>query len=147
MPQNVRVKTDIERHTPELPRYAVIPADAIAVWKLGKETTVVDLSLNGVPVERRTIKYWDDQRWFLSITAKDCRLLDVDTGDSIDIEMSLASTDLPKELQKMLDSNRAAEIAWGKLTSNQQRMLREEIAAAKRPATRKNRARRVLLGE
>ena len=37
--------------------------------------------------------------------------------------------------------------AWESLSPGGQRILREEIAAAKQPATRMRRARRALLGE
>ena len=135
----------IERKQDDLPRYVVVPSKSIAAWKLAG-TTVLDVSLAGSASDRRTIKPWDDARWFLTITETDCRRLGLDTGDEVSVTMSPASNDLPAELARLLKSDRAARAAWERLTRAQQRMLREEIGAAKQPATRERRARRVLLG-
>jgi uncharacterized protein YdeI (YjbR/CyaY-like superfamily) len=70
----------------------------------------------------------------------------VDTGDRIEIMLRRAPTDLPVELATLLRTNTRASAAWARLTTSQQRMLREEIARARQSPTRLRRARQVLLG-
>jgi hypothetical protein len=66
VPSSVRLTVMVERKAahPELPRFAVVPAAAIAKWKLSG-TTVVEGTINGAPMGRRTIKPWDERRWFI----------------------------------------------------------------------------------
>jgi hypothetical protein len=142
----VTLSAAIERKQPGLPRYLVVPAAAVAAWGL-EGTTVVELEINGVALERRAIKSWDADRWFLSITAPDCRQLGVDTGDVVSIRMRVAPTELPAELAALLETDPRARRVWDRLTESRRRMLREEIAAAKQSATRARRARRALTGE
>lgn len=134
----------IERKQPDLPRYVVIPTATIQAWQLAG-TTAINVALNGIAVERRTIKYWDEARWFLSITNTDCRRLGVDTGDTIELTMNVAATDLPAELAELLRSDAQARARWEALTQGQRRMLCEEIVAAKQSVTRERRARKALL--
>lgn len=142
----VRLDAVVERKQPDLPRFIVVPTEAIAGWQLS-DTTVVEVSINGAEVPRRTIKRWDDRRWFLSITAEDCRLLGIDTGDRISLTLQVAPIDLPEELANLLSSNPIAAEAWGRLTPSQQREIREHVAAAKQSATRVRRAESALLGQ
>jgi hypothetical protein len=142
----IEIVAAIERKQPDLPRFAVIPSSAVRPWRL-TETTAIDLAINSQPVERRTIRYWDENRWFISITATDCRRLNVGTGDKVTLTMRLASPELPVELADLLKESASARSAWERLTRNQQRMLRELIAAAKNSSTRTRRARKELLGD
>ena len=141
----ITLPAEIERKQADLPRYLVVPSRAIAVWKLAG-TTVLDVTLNGVAAGRRTIKKWDDARWFLTITEVDCLNLGVDTGDTVSVTIAPASQELPAELDALLRTDRRARAAWERLTAAQRRMLSEEIRAAKQSATRGRRARRRLLG-
>lgn len=138
------IHTTVERKQDDLPRFAVVPASAVAAWELSG-TTAVEVHLNDAPAARRTIKRWDAARWFLSITEEDCRRFRLTTGDKIKLTLWPASDDLPEELAELLRTA-AARAAWERLTPGQQRMLREEVAAAKQPATRARRARKALLG-
>lgn len=144
-PEEIHLPVVIERKQADLPRYAVVPSAVLASWQLSG-TTTIELAINDVAVGRRTVKKWDEDRWFLSITEADCRQLGVDTGASIRLTLRLASEELPEELAELLRAEPAATRAWERLTPAQQRMLREEIAAAKQPATRARRARKALLG-
>jgi hypothetical protein len=138
--------TVIERKQADLPRYAVVPASALAAWSL-PGTTVVEVSINGAPVERRTIKQWDAERWFISITATDCRRLKVETGDTVTLTLQLSQTALAPELASLLQTEPKAKACWDSLSASQQRALGEEVAAAKQAASRTRRARRALLRE
>lgn len=55
-----------------------------------------------------------------------------------------ASTELPAELAALISKNRTARAAWERLTPPQQRMLSEDVAAAKGSVTRARRAARHL---
>jgi hypothetical protein len=144
MPKSVEVRVKVARKQADLPRFVVIRSSVLKPWGISK-TSTVEVAINNVRVERRTLKRWDDDRWFLSITEKDCVRLGVDTGSTVRLNLKLASADLPEELATLLQTDRAAAAFWAKLTSSQQRMLRDEIASAKQSATRARRARKALL--
>ncbi len=133
----------IERKAPNLPRFVVIPAASVEKWGI-RETTVVEGILRSMEMGHRTLKRWDDQRWFIELPEPLCKKAGVDTGDSVTIILRLASNELPEELTRLLAEDDSAKAAWQKLTSAQQRMLREEITTAKQSATRLRRAQRAL---
>lgn len=140
----IQLVVTVDRKQPVLPRFAVVPAEILEPWRLSG-TTVVETTINGTPVSRRTIKRWDDQRWFLSITAQDCKRLSIDTGDRITLDLRPAPDDLPAELSALLASHREAAAAWESFSEARRRDVREIVAAAKLPATRARRARAALL--
>lgn len=129
----------LERKALTLPRYLVIPALLLAPWKLAG-TTVIEGTLNGLSLGRRTIKRWDDERWFLEVPEALCRQAHVDTGDLVHVVLAVASEIMPAELRELLDRDPRAHATWQRLTAGQQRMLREEILAAKSPETRRKRS-------
>ena len=88
----------------DLPRFAVVPAGLLQPWRLDG-TTMVEVGINGIPVSRRTMKRWDDERWFVSITAQDCKAAGIDTGDRIELTLSRAAIDLPVELSALIAAN------------------------------------------
>jgi hypothetical protein len=122
-----------------MPRFIVIPKDAVANWRL-TETTTVDGTLNGVSVGRRSLKRLDDGDWFIDLPEPLCRRAGVDTGDTADLSLRVASTALPPELSSLLSKNAEARRTWTALTLSQQRMLREHIASATQSTTRLRRA-------
>ncbi len=144
MSAHIRIRVAVERKQPDLPRYVVVASSFVAPWNL-QSTTTVDVSINGIPVSRRSICRWDDQRWFVSITQDDCRVLGIDTGSVITLSLCLASTHVPEELAELLRMDETARKAWEALTSSQQRMLREHIASARQSTTRLRRARKALV--
>lgn len=143
MPETLEVTVKIARKQADLPRFVVVRASILQPWGLS-ETTGVEVAINGIAVARRTIKRWDDRRWFLSITENDCARLNIDTGSTVRLSLRLASAELPEELAELIRTDRVAAAAWANLTTSQQQMLREEIASATQPATRLRRARKSL---
>ena len=139
----VNLKLVVERKLPSLPRYVVVPTASIAHWKL-TGTTLLDVALEGRPAGQRTIKRWDDRRWFVTITQPDCEQGGFDTGDTVRLVLTRTSPALPAELKRLIASSAAARAAWEKHTPSQQRMIHEHVASAKQPATRTARARRAL---
>ncbi len=140
----LKLKTTLQRKQAILPVYLVVPAASLKPWKL-TATTIVDARVDGVSLGRRSLKPWDDERWFLELRQDHFRELDKSIGAPVTLEIELASKDLPSELQELLDGDTKARARWQKLTAAQQRMLREEIVAAKTAATRTRRARKHLL--
>ena len=143
---SVKVDVLLERKHPKLAAFVVIPASKVARWKL-TGTTTVEGTLDGVPLGRRSLHRWDDERWFIELRRDTLDQLGKGPGDRARLVISIASAALPAELQALIDSEPAARKRWEAHTSAQQRMLREEILGAKSPVTRERRARRALLPE
>lgn len=139
----VNLLCEVERKDRRLPRFMVVPARLLDGWKLDG-TTVVEAPVNGVAVGRRSLRKWDDDRWFLELAQPICDRASVDTGDRVNLSLRLASDELPEELASLLARSRRAQAAWVKLTPSQQRMLREEVFAAKSTDARRRRAERRL---
>lgn len=133
----------VERKDRRLPRFMVVPASRLEAWKLDG-TTVVDTTVNGFTVGRRSLKRWDDGRWFIELTQPMCLGAGVDTGDRVTLSLRLATDDLPQELAALLARSRRAEAIWLKLTPTQQRLLREDVLAAKSTETRQRRVERAF---
>lgn len=126
-----------------MPRYVVVPAAKVTRWKLAG-TSVVEGTLNAIPLGRRSLKRWDAQRWFVELRSDWCRHAGIATGDRVDLVLELASSELPDEIVKVLSESAAARRCWEAMTASQRRILRENVLAAKRPETRERRARKAL---
>jgi hypothetical protein len=108
-------------------------------------TTTIELTMNGVETGRRSLNCWDDRNcWWMDLSNEVCRKANVETGDQVELILKIASDDLPEELAELIKKNSRARARWEQLTSGQKRMLREEVLAAKQPATRSRRAARGL---
>ena len=143
-PKEINVSSTVIRHNPQFARLVTIPLDKVAPWKL-QETTVVEGTINGIDFGRRTLKRWDERQcWWIDLPDPLCMKVKIDVGDKVELNLTLASEELPEELKTLLIKNPSAKARWEKLTSAQQRMLREEIFAAKSSATRTRRAEKVL---
>jgi len=73
-----------------------------------------------------------------------CRKADIETGDRVELVLTIGSEELPAELAMLIKKNPIARQRWETLTPGQQRMLRENILSAKQSATRARRAAREL---
>jgi hypothetical protein len=143
MPREIRLTSTI-RHNPQFSRLVTIPLDKLAPWKLN-ETTVVEGSINGVELGRRSLKRWDDRNgWWIDLPEPLCKKAGLETGDKVTLAIRLASEELPIELTELLKRNSLRKRVGKNLTKAQQRMLREEIFAAKSSATRTRRAETTL---
>ena len=142
--KTLNVTSIIEHKHEGLPRFVCIPMSKVDPWKL-HGTTTVELTMNGVNVGRRSLKRWDDRDcWWMDLADAVCRKANVETGDRVDLILRIASEELPAELARLIKKNSGARSRWEELTPGQQRMLREEILAAKHSATRARRAARAL---
>jgi hypothetical protein len=143
---SITIEDVVGRLDPRVPRFVVVPAKAIAEWQL-TGTTTVEVTLNGVGLGRRSLVPWgDDRKWSVTLTEPQCRKVGIDTGDRVTLVLKRTEEARPAELEELLTANAHARAAWERLTPAQQRMLREEILAAKQPETRRRRAERQLLG-
>ena len=118
--------------------------DKVDPWRL-QGTTTVEVTINGVDIGRRSLKRWDERNsWWMDLSEAACRQADIETGDRVKLTLTIASEELPAELEELISRNREAHIRWERLTPGQQRMLREEVLAAKQSNTRARRAKRSL---
>jgi Bacteriocin-protection, YdeI or OmpD-Associated/Domain of unknown function (DUF1905) len=144
-PKEIRIQSTVIRHMPQFSRLVTIPLEAVAPWKLNG-TTVVEGTLNGTELGRRSLKRWDDRNcWWIDLPDPLCKKAKIDVDDKVSLKIHLASEELPEELKELLNDEPGAKASWDKLTVAQQRMLREEIFATKNSETRKRRARKVLI--
>lgn len=141
---SVKLVVRIERKQAELPAFVVVPADAVAKWTLAG-TTTVEGTVDGVSLGRRSLKRWDDERWFLELRRDTLEALGKAPGARVTLVLRLASTDLPEELRALLETSAVACKRWEARTEAQKRMLREDIQAVKSSAARERRARKALL--
>ena len=143
-PKEVTNTSTVIRHSPQFSRLVMIPLDAVAPWKLST-TTVVEGTINATELGRRSMKRWDDRNcWWIDLPEPLCRKAKLETGDNVQLKIRRASEELPEELQQLLRNDPKAEASWSRLTTAQQRMLREDVFAAKTAETRRRRAKRSL---
>lgn len=143
--KEITVTSTVTRHMPQFSRLVMIPLAEVATWKL-TGTTVVEGTINDTPLGRRSLKRWDEREcWWIDLPDPLCKKAKIDMGDEVKLVIRLASEDLPDELKHLIDSNAKAAAKWKSMTVAQQRMLREEIFAAKTTATRTKRAEKWLV--
>lgn len=141
--KRITVTSTVARHHPQFSRLVTIPLAAVAPWKLS-ETTVIEGTINETDFGRRSMKRWDDRDcWWIDLPEQLCKKAKLETGDEVTLKMHLASEELPVELSQVLE-DREAKAKWEKLTLAQQRMLREDVYAAKSSEARTRRAKKVL---
>jgi hypothetical protein len=141
----IRVEAQLQRKSLNLPIYVVIPGRTVRPWRL-TGTTVIEGSANGYQFGRRTIKAWgqgsDD--WFMEFTAQFCKTAGLDVADLVVLELQLADTSMPVELEGLLAKNKSLTAAWLALSETQRRDAGEYIRAGKAHDTRKRRAASIM---
>src|SRR6185503_2787663 len=143
-PEEITVTSKVIRHNPQFSRLVTIPLAEIEPWKL-TGTTTVEGTINDTDLGRRSLKRWDERQcWWIDLPEPLCKKARLETGDEVKLTIRLASEDLPDELKDLLTNNSEAKSNWEQLTQAQQRMLREDIFAAKNATTRRRRAERLL---
>ena len=142
-PKHITVTSTVTRHHPQFSRLVTIPLEDVAAWKLS-DTTVVEGTINDTELGRRSLKRWDDRNcWWIDLPEPLCKRARLETGDAVTLKIHLAPDELPVELSQVL-KDRQAKAKWEKLTQAQQRMLREDIYAAKSSESRTRRAKKQL---
>jgi hypothetical protein len=141
---SLKLVVRIEHQDGVVPAFVVVPAAKVAKWKL-TGTTTVEGTLDGVSIGRRSLKRWDDEGWFIELRRDSLDALGKSPGERATLVIDRASTEIPVELQRLIDTDGVARERWESRTEAQRRMLREEILAAKSAGARERRARRALL--
>jgi len=142
-PKQITITSTVTRHHPQFARLVTIPLETVAPWKIS-DTTVIEGTINDTDLGRRSLKRWDDRKcWWIDLPEPLCKRAKLETGDEVTLKIRLASEDLPDELSQVL-KDRKARAKWDTLTQAQQRMLREDIYAAKSSEARTRRATKVL---
>lgn len=142
--RTVRTTAAVERKDPSLPRFVVVADDDVSAWALDG-TTVVEVTLNGTDLGRRTLKRWPERNgWFFDLPEAHCQHAGVDTGDAVRAELTRADTSPPEELRQVIASDDEAAERWEKMSPARRRQIAEHVRSAKRPETRRRRARKAL---
>jgi len=134
----------VERKRGEMAGFVVVPARRVAAWGL-TETTTVEGTLEGVGIGRRSLRRRDGDGWVIELPGPLWDAVGVEAGGRARLVINVASVELPAELQALIESVPEAMTRWEARTAAQKRMLREEVLAARTPATRERRARLGLL--
>ena len=144
-PPVVALSARVERKDPSLPRFLVVPPEALSAWTL-EGTTVVEARLDDIEIGRRTLKPWGHGRdvWFIELTRGQCRAAGVDTGDTVRVELRRASTEPPEEILALVRSDPSLAERWDSMTPARRRQLGEHVRGAKKAETRARRARKGL---
>ncbi len=139
----VTLEVVLERKHPEALAFVVVPESAVAAWAL-TSTTTVEANLDGVALGRVSLKRWDEERWFVELRRDRLEAVAKALGERATLILARASTEIPKELQDLVDSFPEARARWEGLTEAQRRMLRESVLELKSAAARDRRARKDL---
>lgn len=145
MSKPIRLRARVKRKAPSLPMYIEVPASAVKTWGLSG-TTPIEVSLNGVDVGRRNLKFWGQGRdcWFLELTQRICGQAGILNNSQVSAVLNLATTQLPGELSSLIERQTKARRKWGALTASQKRMLADHVREAKQSSTRTRRAKKAL---
>jgi len=99
----VNLDVVIERKHAEMPAFVVVPAAGVAAWAL-RATTTVEGTLDGVPIGRRSLQRWDDDRWFIELRRGVLEVVAKSSGDRATLVIAIASGELSAELQTLIDT-------------------------------------------
>lgn len=76
-----------------LHRWSFLPPRSLAGKLEG--TTIVEGALNGTPLGCRSLKPWDEERWFVELRKDWCRKAGIATGDRVELVLEVALTEPP----------------------------------------------------
>lgn len=143
--QRVTVSATVRKKAPQLPAFVEIPSSAVAHWCLERTTTVL-ASFDGNRAVRRSLKPWDEERWFIDLPKRVLDSCGLEVGGVVEVDLVPVATELPVELADLLRGDSDAALRWERMTASRQRAIREHILSAAKPETRQRRAERALCG-
>ncbi|MBK6628183.1 MAG: YdeI/OmpD-associated family protein [Flavobacteriales bacterium] len=138
MRRPIRVRSEVLRHRPDLPCHAVIPASAISGWCING-TTIVEVQIDRHGPFRRSLKRWDQDRWFLDLPKTILVQTGLKEGSLITLILRSADTSEPAELRSRLRSDAVARVCWNRLSQARKRTIVEHIRAGRSSSTRERR--------
>lgn len=140
----VTVRSTVERKDPSLPRFIAIPSASVETWSLEATRTVL-VEVNGIPIGRRSLKYWSDRdSWFFDLTARQCLDSRAEEGDAVEVRVALADESPPAEILEVLRESSAKQDYWNGLSPSRQREISEHVRSGMREETRRRRAHSAL---
>ena len=137
---------ELERKHPKLPVYFVVPSAKAQALKL-RSTGIVEGTVNGNLIGRRSIKKWDAEEsspWFVEFTSPFCKKAGIAVGDKLNVALWSASTALPAELEHALQTSPALQAKWNALTDYARRTSTEHVHAGKSSTTRLRRVAAIM---
>lgn len=126
----------VERLAPEVPRFIVFSGNP---WGRS-EPFLVEAAVNGVSMGLRTLVPWKERGWSFGLSETLCKKAGVDTGDTVDVVMTLPEDPRPPELREVLRSNKEARARWDRLKNGQRVQFVLWVSAGAKPGTRVRRA-------
>lgn len=134
----------VERHAPNLPRFAVLPFDPKVLW--GQTALfVADGALGEAEFTRRSVKPWGDGlRWFIDLPDPLCKAAGVDTGGRVMLRLTPRDDAPPCEIAERLAGDPALGKAWLSFPPSHRREWSRWVDEAKKPETRARRADQVV---
>jgi Bacteriocin-protection, YdeI or OmpD-Associated len=139
----IELQARVERKRPLLCAYVEVPASAVAGWRL-TETTVVDGFIDDTALGRRTIKRWDERRWFVELPKALLQRAGIDIGQRVRLRLAPADESPPAEIAALLAADGDAAAAWAALSPALRRSMAETVRSAAAAATRERRARAAI---
>src|SRR6476661_1694249 len=101
MPKQIKLASTVIRHHPQFSRLVTIPLGRHCPWKI-EHTTVIEGTINGIDLGRRSLKRWDDRNcWWIDLPEPLCRKANLETGTAVELVIQLASEELPAELRNV----------------------------------------------
>lgn len=137
------LEVTIERKDREMAAFVVLPASEVAALGV-TGTTTVEGTLDDVPIGRRSLLRWDADRWSIELPRPVEAAVGKAPGTLATLHLRIASAELPAELVALLAADAEARGRWEALSPSRQRMIREEVLAAKTTAARARRASKAL---
>lgn len=136
MSEPFRFTALIERKQGDLPAFLMVPPTLVA--GLGETGTfVVEAVVQGHSIGRRSVKPWEDGRWFMELTKPQLTTLGLAVGNAVEVALSPAAA-IPPELAAAL-AEAGLDDRWQALSPALRRQLAESVFAAKHEATRDKR--------
>jgi hypothetical protein len=137
--------TVLQRKDLKLPVYVVVPHAEVAHWTL-EATTMVEGTVNGHAFGRRSMKKLNatsHSDWFVEYTAPLCKGLGIKVGDELKVDLRLAATETPRELDEQFSLNPNLHAFWSSRSEYARRISAEHVRAGKTETTRLRRAQAI----
>lgn len=132
----------VDRHQPDLPRFAILPFDPAARWGFTALFTA-DGTFGGAPFRRRSVKPWGDGRWFIDLPNALCEAAGVDVGDRVTLTLVPQGDAPPAEIKALLEADGELLANWNSYAPSHRREWSRWVEEAKKPETRQARAEKV----
>lgn len=107
---------------------------------------MVEGTVNGHAFGRRSMKKLNatsHSDWFVEYTAPLCKGLGINVGDELKVDLRLAATEIPRELDEQFSLNPNLHAFWSSRSEYARRISAEHVRAGKTETTRLRRAQAI----